>query len=109
VNRASVRQTYVRMELTTEDYMDSVLCLAEQVTALGILFERDPWTGRTTLPSWHGVPDHIREGLQARWGDLEALLAEQSPPPCAVSDAAQSLLKVPDKPPKRKRRRETHC
>jgi hypothetical protein len=53
--------------------------MAEQAEAHGAKFTRDPWSGVVTLERCENLPPAVREGLLARWGDLEALIREQIP------------------------------
>jgi hypothetical protein len=58
----------------------------------GAAFLRDPWTGRSTLLFAERLPTELREALNARWADLESILAEQSPPTTVAVTLAERLL-----------------
>lgn len=67
--------------------MPSVYALAAAAVQCGGVFSRDPWSGRVGLVRFDRVSPEIRDGLQIRWGELEALLAEQRPPdPVAIAE-----------------------
>ncbi len=70
----------------------SVLQLAEQAMRSGCSFERNPWTGRATLLHQDGVPKVVLDALTIRWGDVEAILNEQSPPTKLAVSIAERLL-----------------
>ena len=55
----------------------------------GAVFVRDPFTGTVVAEHAEQVPAGIYAALWARWGDLEALLAEQCAP-----DLVQILLQT---------------
>jgi hypothetical protein len=74
--------------------MVSILELAHQAASYGHTFCRDPWTGKAYLDSWEGVPSEVRSALEGRWGDLEAILREQSPPTAVAVRCAGNLIGV---------------
>lgn len=67
--------------------MPSVYVLAAAAVKCGGVFSRNPWTGRVGLDCYDRVAPEILDGLQVRWSELEALLAEQRPPdPVAIAE-----------------------
>lgn len=70
----------------------SVLQLCEEVMRRGCAFVRDPWTGHATLLYTERVPARLLEALRERWGDVEAILNEQSPPTQVAVSLAEAFL-----------------
>jgi hypothetical protein len=58
----------------------------------GCAFVRDPWTGHATLLHEERVPARLLKALKQRWGDVEAILNEQSPPTQVAVSRAEALL-----------------
>lgn len=70
----------------------SVLELMEDAAKLGCTFARDPWTGAAILLDQELAPAVLRNALAIRWDDVEAVLAEQSPPASVALGLAELLL-----------------
>jgi hypothetical protein len=70
----------------------SVLELSEQAMRYGCAFVRDPWTGAAVLLRRNRAPAALLDALENRWDDVEAILAEQSPPSSVALLHAERML-----------------
>jgi len=82
--------------------------MLEKLVEHGIVFQRNPYTGRAWIENWETSPADLRASVLARWGDVEAILNEQALPRHNVSlRCAGELLgidpkkELPPPPPKR--------
>lgn len=70
----------------------SVLLLAEEAMRYGCVFGRDPWTGAAVLLHRDRAPARVLEALESRWEDVEAILAEQTPPSSVALIHAERIV-----------------
>ncbi|HEY2473701.1 MAG TPA: hypothetical protein VGI19_02765 [Candidatus Cybelea sp.] len=70
----------------------SVLTACEAAMGYGCVFARDPWSGRATIMFPERLPKKLLAALTARWADVEAILAEQTPPVTVAVSLAERLL-----------------